>query len=359
MEFSARITPFMPLADARFLGESASVRRGCAYAECAEFLARAEFFSSGRDALLRAIKLSRLQGKTLWLPHYFCPWVVKSAETFAANEGARVRFYAAYPTTGAEFETLTEAATGDAVVAVDFFGTGFGGWGEWKRANADVLLLADASHAPFAAWAREIGADFVFASLRKTLPVPDGGFLFSPERNPNKMYRDFGEIAEFAAVYSLAAAMAQVDYERAEDFYYNAEMRLNAKRGISRMSFYTHNILKMFDLQSLWQARKSAVCAFEKAVGGAENFGLLQSGVEKLDALSVFCPTLVFGDVRARDRAYAALGRAGVLASIYWGAKFLKDTRAKSESAGLMTIPLDFRHTCADAEKIADILLNA
>lgn len=356
MEFSARITPFMPFADARFLDESASARRG--YADCADFLARAEFFSSGRDALLRAVKLSNLKGKTLWLPHYFCPWVAKSAEAFAAKEGAQVRFYAAYPTIGAEFETLSEAAAGDAVVAVDFFGTGFGGWGEWKRANVGVVLIADASHAPFAKQAREIGADFVFASLRKTLPVPDGGFLYSPERTSNKMYRDFGEIAEFTAVYSLAAATAQVDYEKAEDFYYNAEMRLNAKRGISRISFYTRNILKMLNFRTLWQARKETVCAFEKALGGAGNFTLIQSGVETLDAFSVFCPTLVFGDVRARDKAYAALGERGVLASIYWGAKFLKDARAKSESAGLMTIPLDFRHTCADAEKIADVLLN-
>ncbi len=356
MEFSARITPFMPFADARFLGESAFAR--CGYAGCADFLARAEFFSSGRDALLRAAKLSNLQNKTLWLPRYFCPWVVKSAESFAAKEGARVGFYAAYPTTGAEFETLSGALSGDAVVAVDFFGTGFDGWAEWKRAHADVLLFADASHAPFAKQAREIGADFVFASLRKTLPVPDGGFLYSPEQGPNKIYGGFGEIAEFASVYSLAAAMAGVDYEKAEGFYYNAEMRLNAKRGISRMSFYTHNILKMLEFPALWRARKDIACAFEEAACGAKNFALIQSGVEKLDALSVFCPTLVFGDVRARDRAYAALGAHGVLASIYWGAKFLKDARAKSESAGLMTIPLDFRHTRVDAEKIAEILLN-
>ena len=67
------------------------------------------------------------------------------------------------------------AGRGDAVLAVNFFGAGTGtGWAD-QRAAADWLLVEDHSHDPFSPWAVGSNADFAFSSLRKTLPVPDGG----------------------------------------------------------------------------------------------------------------------------------------------------------------------------------------
>ena len=72
------------------------------------------------------------------------------------------------------------ARRGDAVLAVNFFGARTGaGWDE-QRAAADWLLVEDHSHDPFSQWAVDSSADFAFSSLRKTLPVPDGGILWSP-----------------------------------------------------------------------------------------------------------------------------------------------------------------------------------
>ena len=363
IDFSARPTPFMPLVDARFLRASAECR--CADSddnsngEILRFLETAEYFSSGRDALSRAVKLARLFGKTLWLPKYFCPWVVKNLSAAAAHEGARISFFDDFPTQPApDFSTL-KADCGDAVLAVDFFGTrGFRVWDEWKKSNPDTVLIADASHAPFSLSARNCNADFVCASLRKTLPVPDGGYLRAANREPAKMFRSGGELAEFAAVYIQACALARFDYPRAEDFYYNSEMRLNAKRGISRIGFYSRSLLASLDFARLWRAREECIAEFCDALYCGAKARLLRDAANS-GGFSAFCPTLVFDSTATRDAAYAALARAGALCSIYWSAKFLTDPAAKKEASFLMTVPLDFRHTPADARLAAKIISAA
>jgi hypothetical protein len=52
------------------------------------------------------------------------------------------------------------------------------GWEE-RRAASEWLLVEDHSHDPFSPWAVGSSADYAFCSLRKTLPVPDGGLLWS------------------------------------------------------------------------------------------------------------------------------------------------------------------------------------
>ncbi|HEX2293058.1 MAG TPA: hypothetical protein VHH55_07080, partial [Gaiellaceae bacterium] len=131
----------------------------------------AVWYALGRHAVEALVETRRL--RTLWLPDYFCHEV-------AAGWADRVplRTYEDDPRwPEPRWETL-EAREGDAVVAVNFFGVRAGtGWAERK---AGWLLVEDHSHDPFSPWAVGSQADFAFCSVRKTLPVPDGGILWSP-----------------------------------------------------------------------------------------------------------------------------------------------------------------------------------
>src|ERR671922_295368 len=44
----------------------------------------------------------------------------------------------------------------------------------------DAVVVEDHSHDPFSPWALGSEASYAFSSLRKTLPIPDGGILWSP-----------------------------------------------------------------------------------------------------------------------------------------------------------------------------------
>ncbi len=356
MIFSAPIVPFMPFSDKAFLLDSED---GLSFDEVCP---NAELFSSGRDALLRAIKLalsnrddSSSKVRKIFLPKYFCPWVIKSVLT---QYCVQVEFFDDFPTHDTpDFSTLN-VTDGDIVIAVNYFGVrDFSIWEDWKKSNNKVILIADFSHTPFSNRDKITSADFIFASLRKTLPLCDGGYLLG-KFTPNKMYLKSGEGCDFSSTYAYSAALAQIDYQSAQDFYYNAEMRLNAKCNISRMSFYSYNALKHLDLLKLWKKRNSVFYALKSNLLPNERFYLLENPILSSDIFSIFCPTFVFENVSLRDKAYAELAKTGVLPSIYWGSKFLKDKLAKRESSKLMTVSLDFRHTKSDAEKIAQILNN-
>jgi len=344
MEFSAPITPFMPVPDRRFFSECG---------QAGDFLASAEFFASGRDALARALNLANAFERTVWLPAYFCPWVVKTARA----QAWQIAVYGDFPTLGAPDFTTLAPADGDIVVAVDFFGTrDISAWAHWKSKHTNAILIGDFSHAPFSEDVKNPAFDLAFASLRKTLPIPDGGYLLG-KNAPSKIYTKGGEGCDFAATYALAANLANLDYKSAENFYYNAEMRLNAKKNISRISFAALNTIKMLDIDKMWNARREIFGEFEAQLGQSAQAALLKNAPKlQKDKFSTFCPTFILENETLRDKLYAELGRNGVLASIYWGAKFMENDAAKKVSNKMLTISLDFRHSIEDARKLASIV---
>lgn len=127
-------------------------------------------YGSGRQALRALVEFGRREHgwELLHLPAFYCPEVVESVVDLLP-----VRRYDAAPVGP---QTPPSARAGEALLAVSYFG------------EAPVLsatgahVIVDATHDPLAEWAG--GADFVFASLRKTLPLPDGGAVWSPRGNP-------------------------------------------------------------------------------------------------------------------------------------------------------------------------------
>lgn len=136
--------------------------------------ARARWYGSGRDALRALVGHGRSLGwRRVWLPSYFCQEVVAAV----AGEATETCLYADRP--GASPELPAGLGAGDALLTVNYFGL---------RATSpltrlrerSVVVIEDHTHDPWSAWSARSEADFAVVALRKTLPVPDGGLLWSP-----------------------------------------------------------------------------------------------------------------------------------------------------------------------------------
>ena len=69
------------------------------------------------------------------------------------------------------------------MLAVNFFGIRKGkAWQDWLSQHKDIILIEDHTHDPFSTWAQQSTAHYAMASLRKTLPIPDGAILWSPQK---------------------------------------------------------------------------------------------------------------------------------------------------------------------------------
>ncbi|MFE9957698.1 hypothetical protein [Micromonospora sp. NPDC005299] len=129
-------------------------------------------YGSGRQALRALIEFGRRdRGWTaVHLPAYYCPEVVESVTGLLP-----IRRYDAGPVGQQE---SPDAGPTEVVVVVAYFGA------QPTLPVTQAEVIVDLTHDPTAPWADQLAADFLFASLRKTLPLPDGGAVWSHQRRP-------------------------------------------------------------------------------------------------------------------------------------------------------------------------------
>ncbi|MBD89396.1 MAG: hypothetical protein CL940_03605 [Deltaproteobacteria bacterium] len=135
----------------------------------------------GRDALRLLIDHGRRvhHWSRLWVPSYMCQHVV---ETLVETGIECVLYQDAPHWTRPDLATL-EPRSSDAVLVVNYFGLRDRGALE-GLALQGAALVVDHTHDPLSEWALGGDADYALASLRKTLPIPEGGVLWSPAGHP-------------------------------------------------------------------------------------------------------------------------------------------------------------------------------
>jgi hypothetical protein len=128
------------------------------------FAADSVLFASGTHAL-RGLAVH--QGwRRLLVPSYFCHEVTDDLRQHVPIDG--------YPDHPLGEEVELELGPDEAVLAVEYFGT------PHHVAAIGGQVVVDRTHDPLASWHYARTPDFAMASLRKTLPLPDGGLLWSP-----------------------------------------------------------------------------------------------------------------------------------------------------------------------------------
>ena len=132
-------------------------------------------YADGRQAL---IHLYQTQGwNRLWIPEYFCYDVISSL----VAEGLNLVYYLDFPCFRVnEFVSNLPFRKGDALLRVNYFGLSL------FRSNSviPVPVIEDHTHDLIGDWALNSDADWCIASLRKTLPIAEGGILWSPVGHP-------------------------------------------------------------------------------------------------------------------------------------------------------------------------------
>ena len=321
------------------------------------------WFALGREILLSIWKneaIVRL-GSRLLLPSYFCPHVTKAWR----EAGVDVRRYADDPTRPhPDWDTL-DARSGDVILAVNYFGVRESSeWYQWHRQNDSVVLIEDHSHDPVSRWALDSKADYAFASLRKTLPVPDGAIVWSPKSKPLP--------AEPAGSNWLPSALKLVgmiwkqEYldgcvdrgatkETYRQLQIDGEMKLENTRNLSISPWSRALLATGYPVQWRWQREKN-VRQFLDLVSRVSDAQALF-----LDWPAGHCPfnvVLQFPSQGSRDEARNRLITSGVYPAIHWTLGRNAPRRAIDLSSRVLTIPLDQRYDAEDVRRVAGILRN-
>ena len=314
---------------------------------------------SGRDALRLLLRhgVEDRGWRRLWVPEYYCQHVAAAL----VRPDLELLSYPDHPLRSAP--DLPEGRGGDAVLVVDYFGLR-----EPIRVFRPdgVDLIEDHSHDPWSQWAQGSTADFCIASLRKTLPLTDGGVLWSPRGHPLPPTPRLTAQRRRAAATKLAAMILKAMYldghpvDRVE---YRA-LALRGERGlavpgISAMSDVAGAILRSFPVESWRRAR-------------ATNHALLASLVAEVGWANVLEPAddagvpfsfvVVLDTAERRERVRTRLIDASVFPAVLWP---LEETvvpvgrDARELSRRMLSIHCDGRYGAADMGRVGDVFVRA
>ena len=136
------------------------------------------YYASGRTALYQILRSLTPQHNKVWLPDWLCHTMVDAVE----KAGFEYCFYELDADFKAYIEALDKSGfkDGGAVLMINYFGlqnlTGISK--SIKDAYPNAVVIEDDVQAYWAFAEKENQyADYRFTSLRKALPVPDGGLV--------------------------------------------------------------------------------------------------------------------------------------------------------------------------------------
>jgi hypothetical protein len=322
---------------------------------------------SGRDCL-RALLFhgrSRRGWRRLWLPGYFCQEVVA-----ALSEILPLVIYDDTPLQASAVLPTELLHRGDVVLWVNFFGLRSGLF-TGSGVNG-VEVIEDYTHDPWAPGAWGDTADWCVASLRKTLPVPDGGALWSPRGHelppavPVTEERQLASLEKLAGMYlkSLYLAGHRVDKEAFRSLAMAGEANI-ASGKVSAMPAWTVELLKSFPVRQ-WREQRS------------RNFAVLHDGLAGLDGISVlfqsagadvtwpptqgtpFSCILVCGTPERRETVRRALIMRKVYPAVLWPLEVpaVQDIpqAAVDLSRRVLALHCDMRYSADDMEHLVEIV---
>ncbi|MEV6306548.1 hypothetical protein AB0M02_44580 [Actinoplanes sp. NPDC051861] len=309
-------------------------------------------FATGCGALIELLRTLAPAGK-LHIPSYFCMGVAE-----ALSEQLPITWYRHLPDgIGPRFDTLRPVA-GDVVLAQNLFGREEAGpWDAWMRAHPGIPVIEDHSHDPFGPWAAASTADYAVASLRKTLPLPDGGLLWSPRgldlpapRGPESN----GAQLKLAAML-LKAAWLQgrpVPKDRFRELQQRGERELLGCAGPA--CAVTVAALPLLDVPGLRtaNAHHARTLADALVTRTQDAFAVLSDGPFRVQ-LECASPSL-------RDDLLKHLARHRIYAPVHWrqdrGRLWSGDEEAADLAARVLTLPVDHRCGPEDVQRISDVV---
>ena len=323
---------------------------------------RAHLTDVFRDATLLAdgrqciVLLIRQYGwKRIWMPDYFCYEVI---DTIKEQTGIKVMFYEDNPLHEGQVENLP-FEEGDVLLRMNFFGMR----GQRSNKNVPCPVIEDHSHDPFGHWALYSDADWCISSIRKILPLPEGGMMWSPKGHkltialqPSEENEQIAatrwEGMEMKTAYLKGENVSKEEfrkrYTETEEFFDKAEPAVIDSRSRDVVS-------KKLDI-NLWQGAKRKNWLLLKSLVNQDSCKVLTPEDEFCTAFSLI---LLMQTKEQRDALRKRLIEAYVYPAILWMVPESASESSKDFSERMLSIHCDGRYTEEDVRQLAGILNKA
>lgn len=314
-----------------------------------DFFPNAYYYALGRQALVDLYK--KMDWKRLWIPEYFCYEVI----SYMICKGVNLEFYQDYPLANDRDLFLTlPFKKGDALLRVNYYGLR-----SWRsNKGIPVPVVEDHTHDLIGNWATKSDADWCIASLRKSMPLAEGGILWSPKGMVLHVGPNLTEENVILSDLRWSAMRKKTLYLNnmlADKKEFRNDMLLTEKRlgvmGISSIDNETKYYIKRFDIIR-WYKRKR------------ENWEILKDTQfshmvvvepEDIDCYP-FSLTLLFNNRTERDDCRLSLINSSIYPAILWSIPDNKCFEVKDFSERMLSIHCDARYNVESILKLRSII---
>ena len=313
----------------------------------------ATLLAGGRQCIVALIR--QYGWKRLWMPDYFCYEVI---DTIKEQTGIKVLFYADSPLYECKVEQLS-FEKGDVLLRMNFFGM------RGQRSNKGIPcpVIEDHSHDPFGHWALYSDADWCISSIRKILPLPEGGMMWSPKGHKLEVdikYSEENEIIasirwegmEMKSRYLKGETVSKDEFRKCyietEEFFDRAEPAVIDNRSRKVVS-------KQLDI-NLWQGAKRKNWMLLKRLVNQDSCTVM---IPEDESCTAFSLVLLFDTKETRDKVRKHLIEACVYPAILWAVPESASENARNFSERMLSVHCDGRYTEENVRQLADILNKA
>lgn len=312
-------------------------------------------YGSGRDALRALISygIAERGWSRIWLPAYFCGDVTDAI----ASTGIGIALYPDGPEDDEPRVDEDAFRRGDVLLEVDYFGLR----SEPRFSDCGIEVIEDHTHDPVSDWAKRSGADWCVASLRKTLPLPDGGVLWSPKGHkappqpPISVERSSASLLKERAMVMKRDYLAgePVEKEAYRELAVEGEQKI-ASGEISGMTERSRDLLREFPIDEWRETRRVNYNALRDALVDLDWLKIL----EPEDGARPFSGIAIFDSPERRDVVRDGLIARRIYPAVLWpldGRAGIPE-RYIDLSRRMLSIHCDMRYNERDMMRVADAI---
>ena len=317
------------------------------------------YFNTGRAAIEALLIFLKKGGKKIvWLPSYDCDSVLGAAK----RSDIEIKYYRIDKDFRIVTDDIGELSPDSILYVVNLFG---------KRERKEtiekinalqekgVTVIEDLTLALLAEGEGVGFGDYIIGSIRKWLPIPDGGFAASQHELP--VFRKEQAGYDYT-LYYLTAQLMKHEYLNDSNLDKQHFLRLSNKGMDSLFSDYT--IREMSEISARVMFNTDFIAVRRKRI---ENYRCLYQSLQGIQEIKLMVepsetsvPLGMIISTEERDNLFQHLVKNGVYCNIHWRPNESTMQFADSDylSKHCLTIPCDQRYGKTEMDYIAQTLKN-
>ncbi len=319
-----------------------------------ELVGSCRLYANGRQAL-DAIAI-HCNIKRLLIPSYYCHESVEGLR----RPSLTIEYYPCNPMDNQDDAIANlNILPGDGIVRMNFFGLN----SKPRTPYGNFTLIEDHSHCLTSDWALNSEADWCFASLRKTMPIADGGILWSPKGRTIPLEPSLSQYNLQNSSERYAAMSLKTDYLNGENIdkqLFLAEFRRTEEilgaLPESSISQHSKSIVSELDIISWNNLKKNNWNCMVDRIHTNDTCTILKPQTPDIQPFSF---VIIFNSEDIREKVRMALISDKVFPAVLWSIPEGNYSDSIDLGNRMLSIHCDGRYTTSDIIELSNRINKA